>query len=226
MKPDSLLPWVTVLALSEYSVAQAQDQQSALPASTLPASVQPAADAKVIKVFVEDADCDETGPLHIVYDDAVDVVEKLPPKEQRKVRYPGEIQEGFAEPQVARDKETVGWTETYDHCCQSYPIPRVLTLYRSGRIIRRIQQGQVVWSWMFVAGGKRVAVEWGPTHGTAAGDYQLYAVQTGRMLSEAYGDEVIQKLDRNAPNWAKRLEKKYDGETSNPNRPCLREKPP
>jgi hypothetical protein len=108
MKPDSLLPWVTVLALSEYSVAQAQDPQSALPASTLPASVQPAADAKVIKVFVEDADCDETGPLHIVYDDAVDVVEKLPPKEQRKVRYPGEIQEGFAEPQVARDKETVG----------------------------------------------------------------------------------------------------------------------
>ena len=68
-------------------------------------------------------------------------------------------------------RETAGWGETHWECCQSYPIPLVLTLYRSGNIIRRIRQGQMLWAWSFRDGGRKVATVWG-RHGPEVGDYQ------------------------------------------------------
>src|SRR5437764_15096114 len=41
-------------------------------------------------------------------------------------------------PAVAADRRTVGWLGNYDNCCQSYPIPRELVIWRAGRIVRRI----------------------------------------------------------------------------------------
>jgi len=71
----------------------------------------------------------------------------------------------------------------------------------------------MVWNWMFVDRGERVAVVWGPTHGPEVGDYMLYDVRTGKLLAEVYGDAEIQALKPDAPQWAKRLEERLNGVT-------------
>jgi hypothetical protein len=68
----------------------------------------------------------------------------------------------------------------------------------------------MVWSWMFLDDSKRVAVVWGPTHGAEVGDFQLYDVESGRLLAEVYGLESTQALPPTAPGWAKQLEKKFN----------------
>jgi hypothetical protein len=173
----------------------------------------PAGGSYIVKYYVEEAapgSAYETGPLHIIYSDGLDVVQKLPPKKESTDREIVQNQEGISEPQLAEDKKTMGWTETFDNVGTSYAVPLVLVLYRSGKIIRSIQQGQMVWSWAFVDGGKKVAVVWGLTHGPEVGDFQLYDVNTGRMLSEVFGDSHIQGLKPNAPKWAKKLEKQLN----------------
>ena len=193
MKTDAL--WLVLVALI-VAAAPAKEPHAALPPSDASASVRPKADGKVAQLFVEKPAEDETGPLHIVYSDGVGIVETVPPKAEPKAEG---SQAGISELKVARDQETVGWGETYWECCQSYPIPLVLTLYRSGSIIRRIRQGQMLWAWSFLDGGRKVATVWGPTHGPEVGDYRLYDVNTGRMLGEVFGDEAIQGLKSDAP---------------------------
>ena len=56
------------------------------------------------------------------------------------------------------------------------------------------------------SGGKRLAIVFGLTHGPEVGDYRLYDVQTGKLISEVFGDEDTQALKPNAPQWAKLLE--------------------
>ncbi|HEY4872593.1 MAG TPA: hypothetical protein VIH77_00085 [Steroidobacteraceae bacterium] len=196
-----------LVALIVFMAAPAEELHAALPPSDASASVRPTADGKIAKVFVEKPGEDETGSLHIVYRDGFDVVEIVPPKAEPKAEG---SQAGFSELAVARDQETVGWGETHWECCQSYPIPLVLTLYRSGNIIRRIRQGQMLWAWSFRDGGRKVATVWGTTHGSDIGDFQLYDVKTGRMLAEVFGAEDTQKFKSDAPNWAQDLQEELD----------------
>jgi hypothetical protein len=189
-------------------------QKEAFQHKTDSANRTPAAGSYIVKYYVEEAapgSAYETGPLHIIYSDGLDVVQKLPPKKESTEREIVQNQEGISDPQLAEDKKTMGWTETFDNVGTSYAVPLVLVLYRSGQIIRSIQQGQMVWSWAFVDGGKKVAVVWGLTHGPEVGDFQLYDVNTGRMLSEVFGDPDIQGLKPNAPQWAKKLEEQLNG---------------
>jgi len=176
--------------------AGAQKVDEAFQHKTDSANLTPAAGSYIVKYYVEEAapgSAYETGPLHIIYSDSLDVVQKLPPKKDSTDREIVQNQEGIT----------------------SYAVPLVLVLYRSGKIIRSRQQGQMVWSWAFVDGGKRVAVVWGLTHGPEVGDFQLYDVNTGRMLSEVFGDSDIQGLKPNAPKWAKKLEEQLnDGHKS------------
>jgi hypothetical protein len=108
---------------------------------------------------------------------------------------------------VAPDRRTIAWEETFDNCATSYSVPLVLAIYRSGHTILHIQQGQMLWYWTFRDGGKHVAAVWGTTHGPAVGDYQLYDVETGRMVSEVFGDPATQSLGADAPEWAKETER-------------------
>jgi hypothetical protein len=197
-----------VLVVLIFSAAPAEELRAALPPSQGAESVRRTADGKVVRLFVEKPDAYESGPLHIVYSDGVDVTQTVPPKAEPKAE---DSQAGFSDLAVANDRETAGWGETYWECCQSYPIPLVLTLYRSGSIIRRIRQGQMLWAWAFLDGGKKVATVWGLTHGPEVGDYRLYDVDTGRMLAEVYGDEATQQLKSDAPEWAQTLQRKLDG---------------
>jgi hypothetical protein len=167
--------------------------------------------AHIVKYYVDKAAPGsdyETGSLHIVYTDGTEIIEKLPPKEKSTEANTVYNQEGISDLEVAADKRTIGWTEMVDNCCTSYSVPLSVAIYQSGKEVLHIQQGQMVWYWTFLDGGKRVSVVWGPTHGPEVGDYQLYDAKTGRMLSEVFGKEDIQALAPDAPEWAKLVEEK------------------
>jgi hypothetical protein len=202
------------LPLSAWTPANSADQPKI--STTSIDGKAPAADACIVKYYVEKAAPDsgyETGSLHILYSDKTEVVEKLPAK--RKSSEDSDVfnEEGITKARAAEDRRTIAWTEQFDNCCTSYSIPLVLAVYRSGRDIVEIQQGQMVWDWMFVDGGKRIAAVWGPVHFSDIGDYQLYDTETGRMIDEVLAnaevagkDGTVHGLGPNAPAWAKQLE--------------------
>jgi hypothetical protein len=170
----------------------------------------PAEDAYIIKYDVDEPSPGseyETGSLHIVYSNGTEIIEAPRPKEKSPETNVVFNQEGIADVKVAPDKRTIGWAENFDNCCTSYSVPLVLAIYRSGDNILHMKQGQMLWYWTFRDGGKRVAAVWGPTHGTDAGDYQLYDVKTGRMVSDVFGDLETQSLSADAPQWARETER-------------------
>ena len=165
--------------------------------------------AEITRFFIENPKKDsryETGPLHIIYGDGTEFVKTLPPLEASTKMKIVFNDVGFSDVQLAADRQTLGWTVDVENCCTSYPIPLRVVIFRRGKVLHTFAQGQMVWSWMFSWGGERLALVFGPTHGAEVGDYRLYDVQTGKLLSEVFGDEDSQSLKPNAPEWAKRLE--------------------
>ncbi|MFI5113894.1 MAG: hypothetical protein ACHP7J_02035 [Terriglobales bacterium] len=209
MKKNNLVPALWLLCLSVVAGAQIKDRDQPAVSTTEIHGSAPGGDAYIVKCYVDEAlpgSGYETGSLHIVYSDKTEVVETLPAKQKSTEDNIVFNEEGITDPKVAPDKRTVGWTENFDNCCTSYSVPVVLAIYTSGKSILHIQQGQMVWYWTFRDNGKRVAAVWGPTHGPEVGDYQLYDVKTGRMLSEVYGDAKTQSLKPDAPEWARQTE--------------------
>lgn len=78
--------------------------------------------------------------------------------------------------ELVQDQRTLGWTVNVENCCTSYSIPLSVVLFRDRRVPHTLDQGQMIWNWMFVQGGKEVAVVFGPTHGSEVGDHRLYDV--------------------------------------------------
>ncbi len=172
----------------------------------------PGGDAYIVKCYVDEAPPGsgyETGNLHIVYSDKTEVVERLQAKQKSTERNDVFNEKGITDPKIAPDKRTAGWTENFENCCTSYSIPLVLAIYTSGKSILHIQQGQMVWYWTFRDGGTRVAAIWGATHGPEVGNYQLYDVKTGRLISQVFGDEETQSLKPDAPEWAIETERLF-----------------
>jgi hypothetical protein len=96
-----------------------------------------------------------------------------------------EPQSAFDEPRIAADRRTVGWLALYPDCCQSYPIPLALAVYRDGRVLRSFTgAGMPIWHWCFVDAGTRVAFVQRPTHGAAPDHYELRDIASGRLLAE------------------------------------------
>jgi hypothetical protein len=165
--------------------------------------------AEITRFFIEEPKKDsgyETGPLHIIYDDGTEVVKSLPPLTASTEKETVFNAVGFSGVQLAADRQTLGWTINVENCCTSYSIPLSLVVFRHKQVLHTFDQAQMVWSWMFVQGGERVAVVFGPTHGPQVGDYWLYDVKTGKHISEVWGDEDTQALKPNAPEWAKLLQ--------------------
>lgn len=177
----------------------------------------PAKDAYIVKYYVDKAAPEsdyETGSLHVLYSDKTEVIEKLPAKQKSTDNSVVLNEEGITEPRLAEDKRTIAWTEQFDNGGTSYSVPLVLAVYRSGKNIVEIEQGQMVWNWMFLDGGKRIAAVWGAVHFSDIGDYQLYDTETGKMIAEVVADAEIDGKNGNvhglrpdAPAWAKALEK-------------------
>jgi hypothetical protein len=173
----------------------------------------PASTAHIVRFYIDEAPSNsgyETGNLHIIYSDKTEVIEKVPPKKESTENGLVENQEGISEPKLADDKRSIGWTEDFHNCATSYAVPLAIAVYQSGENVLHIQQGQMVWFWRFLDGGKKIAAVWGPTHGREVGDYQLYDVSSGRMLSEVFGNEKSQSLDPDAPEWAKQTEQEMN----------------
>jgi hypothetical protein len=173
----------------------------------------PASTAHIVRFYIDEAPSNsgyETGNLNIVYSDKTEVIVKVPPKKEITAKELNENQEGISEPKLADDKRTIGWTEDMHNCATSYAVPLAIAVYQSGETVLHIQQGQMVWFWRFLDGGKKIAAVWGPTHGSSAGDYQLYDVSTGRMLSEVFGNERTPSLGPDAPEWAKQTEQEMN----------------
>ncbi len=165
--------------------------------------------AEIARFFIEEPKKDsgfETGPLHIIYGDGTEVVKTLPPLKASTEKETVFNAVGFSGVQLAEDRQTLGWTINVENCCTSYSIPTSVVVFRHKQLLHTFDQGQMVWSWMFVQGGEQVAVVFGPTHGPEVGDYRLYGVKTGKLISEIWGDEDTQTLKPNAPEWAKRLQ--------------------
>jgi hypothetical protein len=178
-----------------------------LPAQTGEAKM-PSPGAKITKFFIDEAQPDSgynTGPLHIVYSDGTEVVQKLPPLKKSTETETVFNAVGFSGVQLADDGRTLGWTVDVENCCTSYPIPLEVAVFRAGKVLHSFHE-RVAWKWMFLPGSKQIAIVWGATHGPEVGDYQLYDIASGRLRAEVFGDEDIQRLKPDAPEWAKALE--------------------
>jgi hypothetical protein len=205
MKIETLIPYVCFGLLLSSCCAQAEAADQPAAKSTKIETSVPAVNAFIVKYYVDKPSPGsgyETGGLHIIYSDETEIFEKLRPREKSTENDTFYNQEGIAEVKVAPDRRTIAWEETFDNCCTSYSIPLVLAIYRSGITILHIQQGQMLWFWAFRNGGKQIAAVWGTTHGPAIGDYQLYDTETGRVVSEVFGDPATQSLSADAPLWA------------------------
>jgi len=171
----------------------------------------PSATAHIQKYEIEEAARGSgyaTDKLRIIYDNAQEVIETLPPIHKSTDENHVCNVVGFSDPKVAEDKRTIGWTEKQagNGCFATAWTSGEIFVYRSGRAVLHISQGQMVWFWMFVDGGKHLAAVWGPTHGAEVGDYQLYDAATGKVISEIFGNPDTQSLSPDAPEWAKQTE--------------------
>lgn len=165
--------------------------------------------AQITKFFIAEpaaASGYETGPLHIIYSDGTEIVQTLPPLQPSTDKEVVFNAVGFSRVELAEDRQTLGWTINFQNCCTSYSIPLSVVVFQHKQVLHTINQDQMVWSWMFLEGGRQVAVVFGPTHGPEVGDYQLYDVKTGKLVSEVWGDADTQSLKTDAPVWAKQLQ--------------------
>jgi hypothetical protein len=125
--------------------------------------------AEITRFFIEEPKRDsgfETGPLHIIYGDGTEVVKTLPPLKASTEKETVFNAVGFSRVQLAEDRQTLGWTINVENCCTSYSIPMSVVVFRHKQLLHTFDQGQMVWSWMFIQGGQHLAVVFGPTHGT------------------------------------------------------------
>ena len=99
-------------------------------------------------------------------------------------------QSAFEQAQVSADGATVGWLALYPGCCQSYPLPLALVLYRDGMQLRALTgAGMPLWHWRFVDGGRDVAFVQRPSHGAAPDHYELRDIASGRLRAQFDHDE-------------------------------------
>jgi hypothetical protein len=98
--------------------------------------------------------------------------------------YLDHAQQGFADPWPSPDGRMVGWLVLERTCCESYPLPTSLVLFRDGRVVRRISDGLVILAWSFARNGKAVAYRESTAHFETAIVYKLRRVADGHVLDE------------------------------------------
>jgi hypothetical protein len=111
---------------------------------------------------------------------------------------------GAASAHVAGPHGLEGWTIDYALPDSSYKdecFAGELVIARNGHVIRRFNDGELIWQWMFWKDGEQVAFVEGPLHFGAA--CVLKDLKTGREIGnyDCYHD-----LPKDAPEWVKVLE--------------------
>src|ERR1700678_3456723 len=126
MKCENIPPFLCLILLP--SLACAQTPMSVKPTieTTKIQGTPPAVTARIIKYHVDESPPHsnyETGSLHIIYSDKTEVIEKLPHKQKSTKNNIVKNQEGITKLEVAQDKRTIGWAETFDDGNNSDAIP-------------------------------------------------------------------------------------------------------
>jgi len=142
---------------------------------------------------VERIDTEENGGLSIVYSDGTRV---LAPKGKDWQKEDGPT--SYEEPAIAADRETVGWLVNFKNDTTSYDIPLSLMIYRSGKVIRKVGDGFLIYEWHFWADGKEVVFHSGQVHGDAGNHGTRVDIVTGKVLGT-----YDEKPGRKPPIWAK-----------------------
>ncbi len=159
---------------------------------------------EITKFFIADPEEDsgyETGALHIIYSDGTEIVETLPPPKASTEKEAAFNAVGFADVQLAEDRQALGWTINVENCCTSYSIPLSVVVFRDKHVLHTFSDGMMVWSWKFLQGGKQVQAVFGPTHGDFSEDL-LYDVSTGKLISGAQDEQKTQTPKAEAPRLA------------------------
>lgn len=95
----------------------------------------------------------------------------------------GPEQRGFDLPRIAPDGRSAGWLSLEDGCCESYPLPTEIVLFRDDRIVRRMAGASAIWDWGFSADGQAIAWRERAAHGPGAILYRLVRVADGIELA-------------------------------------------
>jgi hypothetical protein len=120
----------------------------------------------------------------------------------RRITIPGERgQVGIGDVRIASDG-TAGWLAEFSVEGVSYPIARVLVIWRAGAPLRRFQTAQSFYSWAFYARATQVAYHDGPLHGEQKSNCELHDIATGRTIALWAGD-LASARDR--PAWTRGL---------------------
>ncbi|HTZ70021.1 MAG TPA: hypothetical protein VMB71_05155 [Acetobacteraceae bacterium] len=162
----------------------------------------------IVKAYADPGDTDPnthrrttTGNLHILYSDGSQIVEKLRGDARRNA---WNSQAGFSHITIAKDRQTVVWTEDY-YVNAATPYPLFLVFFRRGRIIFR-DSSAMLWNWHFLDNGDRAVAVWGTAHGTACPFvYKLYNLATRTITAKDSDAEIKPCLHKNAPEWALHL---------------------
>jgi hypothetical protein len=211
MKYDIKIARLCILPMCLLSLARATDDNQSVITTTKIQGDIPSKTATIVNYSVDTTDPDAyvaTGNLSIQYSDGTKVIVKIPPRRKSTDNETIFNEVGFNDIKILGDKRTIGWSELFENCCTSYPIPEVLAIYGSGKVITHIRQGQMLWDWTFLDGAKHIAVIWGLAHGTSIGDYQLYDVKRGEMLSEFIKDTEDRSQRPDIPTWVHDTDKK------------------
>lgn len=194
-----------ILTLAAACISSEISAQSTETANKAKSAPRP---AEIAKFFIDEPKKDspyETGPLHIVYSDGTESVQTLPPYKASTEKEMVYNEAGFSGVQLAADRQTLGWTIDLDNA-NAYPVALFVVVFRHHKVLHAFEPGLTVWDWMFLESGKQVAVVSGPLHGPGAGEYRLYDVQTGKLMSKVFGDDKTEALKRDEPAWAKLLQ--------------------
>lgn len=144
----------------------------------------------------------QTGDLSIKYVDGTEVVTWKAPK--KKITMPAMGAEddeliGVAQIEVAANRRVIGWAEMAAPCCESYPLPISVGIYRSGQRVLHIQGPGMLDYWTFHDNGRHIVAVWGPAHGPQILEYQIIDVKKRRVTAEVIGDPKTQALDPDVP---------------------------
>jgi hypothetical protein len=119
------------------------------------------------------------------------------PKEKEQV--------GWTRLKISTDGLAAGWLMEADNCCTSYPLSRMLVVYRPGLPIRRFRgDDRAIFGWDFINGSKQVATYQDFPHGHAVRHFELRDVATERLVAE-WDDRDDDEPRRVAPAWTRRV---------------------
>ncbi len=213
--PIALLRFAVLAMILAYAALTQAAQPVPLNTFTFTAArgQRPGATAHITRIWVRTSPfgrSGQTGSLLIHYSDGASLVLWRAPHQNvmtLQANSPsGIVPAGAEHMRIAQNGRTAGWAALAATCCQSYPIPVSVGIYRSGQRVLHISGPGMLAYWNFLGNGTRIVAVWGPSHGPQVLEYQIIDLSTHHVLAQVSGNPNTQKLDPNAPTWALKVQ--------------------